>query len=57
MITTDGEWLTPIQLTDEEKEQRFSFEMRLNNPRTMGDTYEIIIENELSSRKNKLFFR
>ena len=31
MITTDGEWLTPIQLTDEEKEQRFSFEMRLDD--------------------------
>lgn len=57
IITTDGEWLTSSQLTDEEKEQRFSFEMRLSNPRTMGDTYEIIIENELSSRKNKLFFQ
>ena len=43
-------------LTDEEKEQRFSFEMRLSNPRTMGDTYEIIIENELSSRKKQIIF-
>ena len=56
IITTDGEWLTSSQLTDEEKEQRFSFEMRLSNPRTMGDTYEIIIENELSSRKKQIIF-
>ena len=55
-ITTDGEWIIPSQLTDEEKEQRFSFEMRLSNPRTMGDTYEIIIENELSSRKKQIIF-
>ena len=44
------------RITDEEKEQRFSFEMRLSNPRTMGDTYEIIIENELSSRKKQIIF-
>lgn len=56
-ITTDGEWIIPSQLTDEEKEQRFSFEMRLSNPRTMGDTYEIEIENTVSSRKNELLFQ
>ena len=54
IITTDGEWITPCQLTDEEKEQRFSFEMRLSNPQTMGDTYEINIENELSSRRKRI---
>ncbi|MCB6701704.1 molybdopterin-synthase small subunit [Bacteroides uniformis] len=56
VITTDGEWLIPSQLTDEEKEQRFSFEMRLSNPRTMGDTYEISIENEVSSRQKQIIF-
>lgn len=55
-ITTDGEWIIPSQLTDEEKEQRFSFEMRLSNPRTMGDTYEIEIENTVSSRKKRITF-
>ena len=43
-------------VTDEEKEQRFSFEMRLSNPRTMGDTYEIEIENTVSSRKKRITF-
>ena len=51
-----GAYYKISQLTDEEKEQRFSFEMRLSNPRTMGDTYEIIIENELSSRKKQIIF-
>ncbi len=53
-ITTDGEWITPSQLTDEEKERRFSFEMRLGNPQTMGNTYEINIENDLSSRRKRI---
>src|SRR3712207_6656298 len=56
MITTDGEWLTPNQLTNEEKDQRFSFEMRLSNPQTMGDTYEINIENKLSSQRKRVIF-
>lgn len=56
VITTDGEWLTPSQLTDEEKEQRFSFEMRLSNPQAMGDTYEISIENKLSSQRKRVIF-
>lgn len=56
IITTDGEWLPSSQLTDAEKEQRFSFEMRLSNPQTLGDTYEINIENELSSRRKRIFF-
>lgn len=53
-ITTDGEWITPSQLTDEEKERRFSFEMRLGNPQTMGNTYEINIKNDLSSRRKRI---
>ena len=56
IITTDGEWLPSSQLTDAEKEQRFSFEMRLSNPQTLGDTYEINIENKLSSRRKRIFF-
>lgn len=56
IITTDGEWLTPSQLTDAEKEQRFSFEMRLSNPQTMGDTIIINIENKLSSQRKRIFF-
>ena len=30
--------------------------MRLSNPRTMGDTYEIEIENTVSSRKKRITF-
>lgn len=56
IITTDGEWLPSSQLTDAEKKQRFSFEMRLSNPQTLGDTYEINIENKLSSRRKRIFF-
>lgn len=55
-LTTDGEWFTPNQLTDNQKERRFSFDLQLGPPRTLGNTYEINIENDLSQKRKRIRF-
>ncbi|UUV20779.1 hypothetical protein [Paenimyroides aestuarii] len=55
-LTTDGEWFTPNNLSDEQKEKRFSFDMRLGQPQTMGDTYNIDIQNDLSQKRKRITF-
>lgn len=55
-LTTDGEWFTPRDLTNDEKEIRFSFEMRLSQPHLLNDTYKIEIENDLSQKRRRIIF-
>lgn len=55
-LTTDGEWFTPNNLTDNQKEKRFSFDIWLGQPRTLGDTYEIDIQNDFSQKRKRIMF-
>ena len=55
-LTTDGEYFTPSNLTDEQKENRFSFDIWLGQPRTLGNTFEIDIQNDLSQKRRRIVF-
>ena len=56
-LTTDGEWLTPRELTDEEKNRRYILEIRLNSPEALNDTYLIDIYNDSSSERKRIKIR
>jgi hypothetical protein len=56
-LTTDGEWLTPRELTDEEKNRRYILEIRLNSPEALNDTYLIDIYNDSSSERKRIKMR
>lgn len=55
-LTTDGEWFTPSNLTDDERERRFSFEIILGQPQTLNETYKIDIGNDLSQKRRRIAF-
>jgi hypothetical protein len=55
-LTTDGEWLTPSNLTDEQKEKRFALELWIGSPRILNNTFRIDVKNDLSSKKRRILF-
>lgn len=57
ILTTDGEWLTPKELTDEEKNRRYRLEIRLNSPEALNDTYSIELSNDFSLKRKRIILK
>ena len=57
ILTTDGEWLTPRELTDEEKNRRYILEIRLNSPEALNDTYRVEIMNDFSLKRKRIILK
>ena len=54
VLTTDGKWSTPAELSEDERQKRFTFELALSSPQVMNDTYEVNLENASSSQKRRM---